>query len=110
MKNYNKIITIIFTVIFITVFSIFNFEEYKDFHQKKIELKENKANVEEKINNFKLEDIKELKDIQFYYTPYTDLNKKIIDLINTSKKEIYLEAYMLTEKKIQEALIRAFKR
>ncbi|MFC1797735.1 hypothetical protein ACFLY2_00700 [Patescibacteria group bacterium] len=110
MKNHNKLITIIFTVIFITVFSYFNFSEYKEFHQNKINLEKQQSELNEKINSFELGKIKELKNIQFYYTPDKKLLTHIVSKIGEAKKEIFLETYMLTEKRIQEALVKAQKR
>jgi phosphatidylserine/phosphatidylglycerophosphate/cardiolipin synthase-like enzyme len=105
-----KLLSLIFTVIFITVFSIFNFHEYKNFHVNKNTLKIQNNEIQEKLQNFKLEDIKQLEDIEFYYTPNKDLLSKIIQNIENAKKHIYLETYMLTEKRIQAALIKAHKK
>jgi len=109
MKKNSKLLTTLFAIIFIALFSLFNFEEYKDFHQEKVELKERKIDLNQKINNFKLEDIKELENVEFYYTPDKELLTKIVKLIENAKEEIYLETYMLTEKRIQEALVKASK-
>lgn len=110
MKNYKKIFSTLFFIIFILVFSFYNFDEYRSFHQNKINIEKDKVIFEEKSKNFEVENIKELPDAKFYYTPNKELLTQIIDLINNSKKEIYLETYMLTEKRVQEALIKAHKR
>ena len=109
MKNSPKILTTLLAILYIAIFSLFNYDEYKDFHQEKIEIVEQELDLQSKLENFKLEDIKEIDDIDFYYTPDKELLQKIVLLIENAKKEIYLETYMLTEKKIQEALIKAHK-
>ncbi len=103
----NKIITYIFTVIFITVFSIFNFWEYNDFHSNKNKILENSLSIEKSIQNFELTDIKKIEDIELYHTPSKILLEDIVELIKNAKKEIYLETYILTEKRIQNALLEA---
>jgi len=60
MKNNNKVISVLFIVIFFVIFSLNNYEEYSKFHQSKIELEERKTELSEKINNFKLSDIKSI--------------------------------------------------
>jgi hypothetical protein len=109
MKKQN-LISLIFTVIFITVFSIFNFSEYKEFHTNKAKFVQEKNSIKLKINNFKLEDIKPINDISFYPTPDKNLLNKIVEHIKNAKEMILLETYMLTEKRIQEALINANKK
>ncbi len=110
MKNIQKYITYIFIIFFLVIFSFYHFEEYKTFHQNKIQLKNSNNILNEKIKNFDLKYIKELNNINLYYTPNKDLLEKIIYKIKTSKKEILLETYMLTEKRIQSALIQAYNR
>jgi hypothetical protein len=109
-NNTNKILTILFSVIFITVFSYYNYPEYKKFHQDKIELVKKQLELKTKLENFKLEDIKKLNDIEFYYTPNKDLLIEITNKIENAEKEIFLETYMLTETRVQEALIKAHKK
>jgi len=110
MKITNKLISIIFIIVFIIVFTYYNFDEYRTFHQDIIQTEKSKIELLNKIENFKIEDIKNINNIEFYYTPNKELLTKIIDIINNSKKEIYLETYMLTESRTQEAIIKAHKR
>jgi len=110
MKNLQKYFTYIFIIIFLIIFSIYNYDEYSQFHKNKIELEQRNIDLNEKIESFELKYIEEIKDIQFYYTPNKELLKDIISKIEKSKKEILLEAYMLTEKRIQEELLKAKKR
>ncbi|MDP2395997.1 MAG: hypothetical protein Q8M44_03800, partial [bacterium] len=95
---------------FLIVFSFYNFEEYKSFHQDKLNTEKNEKTLKQELINFDLEELKELSDVKFYYTPNKDLLNNIVELINNAKENIYLETYMLTEKRIQEALIKAKKR
>jgi phosphatidylserine/phosphatidylglycerophosphate/cardiolipin synthase-like enzyme len=110
MKKYSKYITYIFIILFLVLFSINNFDEYKNFHQNKIEIKEKNISLNNKIENFELQNIEKLSDVQFYYTPNKKLLEKIISIVNNAKNEIYLETYILTEKRIQQALIKAYNR
>ena len=110
MKNFQKYITYIFIILFLVIFTIYNFDEYKTFHQNKIELIQRNTDLNEKLDSFELKYIEKLDDVQFYFTPNKELLTKIVWLINNSKDEIFLETYMLTEKRVQEALIKAKKR
>lgn len=106
MKN-KKLIYSILSLIFIILFSIFNFEEYKNFHKEKIQILNQQNEIKSKLKKFTLKDIKKINDLNFYHTPNKGLLSEIIENINNAKKEIFLEVYMLTEKRIQEALIKA---
>ncbi|MFK7779917.1 MAG: phosphatidylserine/phosphatidylglycerophosphate/cardiolipin synthase family protein [Candidatus Gracilibacteria bacterium] len=109
-KNNNKIYYIILGILFIILFSFYNFSEYKNFHLNKIELENTKIEFNKKLKSFTLDDIKIIDDINFYYTPDKNLITKIINHIENAEKEIFLEVYMLTETRIQEALIKAHKK
>jgi len=108
--NKEKIITSLIISIFFIVFSIFNFEEYYNFHKEKIEINKNKIELESKIKNFDLKNIENIEEIKFYYTPSKDLLNNIVEKINNSQKYVYIEVYMFTEKRIKEAVIKAKKR
>ncbi len=110
MKINSKIISTIFVIIFIIIFSYYNFDEYKTFHQNKINIEKNKLEHSEKIERFEVKNIKELNDIDFYYTPNKEFLTQIVELIENAKEEIFLEIYMLTEKRISEALIKMHKK
>jgi len=110
MKNLQKYFTYVFIIFFFIIFSIYNYEEYYNFHKNKIELEQRNIDLNEKIESFELKYIEEIEDIQFYYTPNKELLKDIISKIVKAKKEILLETYMLTEKRIQDALVKAKKR
>lgn len=105
-----KIITTLIISIFFIIFSIFNFEEYYNFHKEKMEINKNNLELNEKIKKFELQNLEEINDIKFYYTPSKDLLNNIVEKINSSKKYVYIEVYMFTEKRIKEAVIKAKKR
>jgi len=108
-KNANPITTIFF-IIFIILFSLFNYEEYSEFHQTKSEIENKNIELNANLEKFELEDIREINDLEFYYTPNKELLTRIVELINNAENEIFLEVYMLTEKRIQESLIKAHNR
>lgn len=110
MKSHQKIISIIFFILFIIIFSYYNLDEYKTFHLQKINTEKNQLDINNKINNFEVKNIQELNDTKLFYTPNKELLWKIIEHINNAKNEIYLETYMLTETRIQDALIKAKER
>lgn len=106
----NKIIYLILAIAFILVFSFFNFSEYNTFHQNKLNLEKKNITIDSQLKNFSLSDIKKIEKIDFFYTPNKDLLNKIVEKINNANNYIYLEVYMLTETRIQEALVKAQKR
>jgi len=110
MKQFQKYISYIFIILFLAIFSIYNFDEYENFHQNKIELQQRNSDLNEKLETFELKYIEKLNDVQFYYTPNKELLNKIVFLIDQAENEIYLETYMLTEKRIQQSLIKAYKK
>ena len=105
-----KIITSLIISIFFIVFSIFNFEEYYNFHKEKIEINKNKIELESKIKNFDLKNIENIEEIKFYYTPSKDLLNKKVEKKNNSKNYVYIEVYKNNKKRIKEAVIKAKKR
>ena len=107
MKN---IISIISWIIFIVIFSFFYAEEYFWFHQENKEITENIEYLEEQKNNFSLEKIKNIKNIEIFQMPNKKLLEQIVQEIDTAENKIYLESYILTETRIQEAIKRAKKR
>ncbi|MCP4523726.1 MAG: hypothetical protein GY828_05945 [Candidatus Gracilibacteria bacterium] len=103
----HKIFSMIFIVIFFITFSFFEGEEYYDFHKDKKETLGFEENNNKLQSDFQLDDIQDISDISFYKTPDTSLLTQIINEIHAAQSRIYLETYILTEKKIQNALIQA---
>ena len=106
-KNYSKIISYLFVVVFVLLFSYFNWEDYKKHYEivKKQQL--TKIEVLTKVESFSLAKVRNLDKIDLYYTPYKDLINKLTYKIENAKYHVYLEVYMLTETRIQNALLRA---
>ncbi len=107
MKN---IISFISWIIFIVIFSFFYAEEYFLFHQENKQNLENIEYLEAQKNNFTLEDIQNIENIEIFQMPNKKLLEQIFKEIDTAENKIYLESYILTETRIQEALKRAKKR
>ncbi len=106
-NNLKKILTIIFIIIFIFLFSLFFWQDYKNHYEKIKIAQTSKQEVLIQAQNFNLEKVKELQNLELYYTPYKDLLNKLVWKIENAKKLVYLEVYILTEKRIQSALIKA---
>ena len=105
-----KHFAIIFIILFVLIFSVFNREEFLQNYEEKIVSINDNIKQEKNISNFKLENLKDIKNTEFYYTPYKKLLDKIITKIDNSKNRVYVEVYMLTETRIQNALIKAHNR
>lgn len=105
-----KIISsIILTIIFI-IFWIFFWKEFTNFQKEKNENITQNQEVLEKAKNFQISDIKNLENTDFFYTPHEKLLQDFIEKIDKAEKEIFIEVYMFTEKRILESLKNAKKR
>lgn len=100
----------IIIVIFFIIFSYFNIGEFLDYQKNHENLKNTEINNKEKISNFSLEKINNIKDIQLKVTPNNGVLKKIISRINKAKIRIYIEVYMFTNKDIISSVLKAKKR
>lgn len=105
-----KIISGISSVIFLIIFSYFYAQEYIDFHQINKQNIEYQQYLETQKNNFTLENIEHLEHIEIFQMPDKKLLDQIVEEIDNAKNKIFLETYILTETRIQEALKRAKKR
>lgn len=108
-KIHNKIIYLFLIIIFI-LFSIKNAEEYINFHVEKKNVIEYQNELQEKLTHFSLDEIQEIQNLSVTRTPDLWLLDQIVKDINTAKNKVFLETYILTEKRIQEALIKAYNR
>jgi len=59
------------------------------------------------MQNFSFKKIKKLENVQIFSTPEQDVLNQIIEKIETAKRLVYIEVYMLTEKRIEAALKKA---
>ncbi|MCT4617346.1 MAG: phosphatidylserine/phosphatidylglycerophosphate/cardiolipin synthase family protein [Candidatus Gracilibacteria bacterium] len=113
-KKYQKNLMISIIVLLIAFFSGF-FEDYIGFHNNQDNRIESlykntdKAEIEDKLSGFSLDKIKELKNTDLFVGNKDYLNN-IVQKIDLAKNKIYLETYILTEKRIQKALKKAYDR
>lgn len=108
--NKNKIITTIFWIIFFILTSIFFWTEYIEKNKINIDKKIVSNEINNKVNNFQINDIKELSNVEIYYTPFLPILDDIVKKIDLAKNKVYIETYIFTEKRIKEAIKRANKR
>lgn len=108
--NKNKLITNIFWIIFFILTSIFFWWEYIEKNKTNIEKKENYVEIKNQINNFEVDNIKELSSVEIYYTPFLAILDDIVNKIDSAETNLYIETYIFTEKRIKEAVKRAYKR
>lgn len=101
-----KILFLIF-LSFVSFFLSSCENEYTKFHEKKINIEEKEVDLEKFLSNFDLEKIRYIENTKLFHTPDLKLLSDIVELIDDSKEKVYLETYILTEKKIQSALKKA---
>ncbi len=82
---------------------------YWQFHEQKASLGKEKQSNEQSHRNFTREQIED-RDIEILITPDKKVLDRIVGMIEQSKKEVYVEVYILTEKRIIQALKDAQKR
>lgn len=105
-----KIISAVFILIFTLVFSFFNSKDFFEHKQKTESFQKSKVEFSWSIKDFSLEKIRELEKTEFYYTPNKSVLNDIVNKINSAKKRVYVEVYMLTENRIKESIVKAKKR
>lgn len=102
MNKYTLLLLIFFSF-FLSYNYLWNYFNYHSFFIKEKELISD-------INSFSLGDVEDLTWLSIFSTPDLDLLDDIVYEIDTAKHRVYLEVYILTEKKIQKALKRAYDR
>lgn len=105
-----KILSGLSSLIFLIIFSLFYAQEYIDFHKNNSQNQAYLELLEQQKNNFQLTDIPLLENIEVFQMPDKNLLDQIVTEINSAETKVYLETYILTEKRIQEALKKAFNR
>ena len=98
---HKKIISWIFPLFFILVFSYFYSEEYKVFYENNQKTEQSQKTLQAYNKNFSLSQVKALSGLTIEVTPNKDFLNKLVEKINTTQKKAYIEVYMLTEKRIQ---------
>ncbi len=109
-KNFKKILSFILILFFLVLFSYFKGWDFFDFYKQTKILEEQKKEVLIKASNFSLKKIREFNSVKFFYSPYKNLIDNLVYKINNAKKNVYLEVYIFTEKRLREALVKAKKR
>lgn len=107
LKNIS---TLIFIAIFFWFFSYFNWEDFFNNLYKEENRVNQKIIISNKLKDFSVEKIRNLEETKFYYTPSKEVLWNIVNKINKAKKSVYIEVYMLTERKIKLAIFNANKR
>jgi len=75
-----------------------------NFHQNKNELLEEKKDIQNNVENFSFEQIRDYENIELFSSSEKDLSKRIIEKIKSAEIRVYIEVYMLTHTKIINAL------
>lgn len=91
----------------ILVFSVFILSsctnEYWRFHEIKQSLGKERQETKQLLQDFSVERI-ENRDIEILTTPDKRVLDRIVSMIEQSKKQVFVEVYILTEKRIIQAL------
>jgi phosphatidylserine/phosphatidylglycerophosphate/cardiolipin synthase-like enzyme len=82
---------------------------YWQFHDAKKANQTKKQETKNLLDSFSIEQI-ENRDVEILTTPDKKVLERIIAMIDSSKKNVYIEVYILTEKRIIQALKDAKKR
>ncbi len=83
--------------------------EYIEFHKQKQVLQTEKQNTETALRDFSVSDIED-REVEILTTPDKKILDRLVSMINGTKQAVYIEVYILTEKRIIQALKDAKKR
>jgi len=100
-----KIFWFVLFLFFIVISSLLFWEKYINYHN--LWLNKEKELISN-INSFSLDKINNISWVTVKNTPDTELLNDIVYLIDSAKKRVFIEVYILTDKKIQKALKRAY--
>lgn len=109
-KNIKKYFSFIIVLLFFIIFSFSEWKEYLGFYKNYQNQEESKQVVYQNISDFNLENLREIDDVKLYHTPDKQLMNDLVNKIDWTKSRIYIEVYMLTETRLQKALVRAKER
>lgn len=101
---FKKYFSWIFVIFFIWFFSYCYSWEYLDFYNSNKNNEIQEINLKQDLDSISLENIKNIENISFNYTPNNEVLETILSKIENAKEKVYIEVYMLTEKRIQNAL------
>lgn len=96
-------------IFFLLFFTSSCTNEYWQFHEKKKAIEVGKQRTIQSLQDFKINQIED-REIEIMITPDKAVLERIISIIEQSKKQILIEVYILTEKRIIKALSDAKKR
>ena len=97
-------IKLIFIIFFFFLSSCTN--EYIAFHSQKWDYLESKTSLSQEVEKYDISKVEE-RNVEIFSLPNKWWIDKVVNFIDNAKKRIYLEVYILTEKRIIEALVKA---
>lgn len=83
--------------------------EYWQFHDRKQAIQAEKQETKVLLETFSMDQVED-RDTEILATPDKKVLERIVSMIESSKKQVYVEVYILTEKRIIQALKDAKKR
>ena len=107
LGQMKKIIsTVIFVVIFV-LFAIFFSKGYLDFQENLFKKSEQEQLVLKEAEEFNVSKIENLENADLKIAPDEKILSNFVEKLDKAEKNIYIEVYMLTEKRITESLKKA---
>ena len=91
------------------VLSLFFSREYIDFHAQKTDIEKQTQQVEKTLEVFSSQAVSSIIPTEFVMMPNTNYLNTLAERVKKAKKRVYINTYMFTEKRLQEALIIAHK-
>ena len=104
--NYFSYILFFIVTLILYLYSDF-WADYKEIQKSTVLYEQWLDIVNDEIQDFSFSDISDLEDAEFFYTPYPELEDKIIEKIDKSKERVYMQMYILTNDDIISSLISA---
>lgn len=106
-----KILHIIWIILFCCIFWFFYGQEYWNFREEKESQKIYQNTITQNILEFSFDEIVSFWDeIELLYTPYLWLLDRLVEEIDSAEEKIYVEVYIFTETRLRDALIAAHER
>ena len=95
---------------FLLLTSYFYYGDFQQFQEQKYQKQYTQETLKDQIGKFSVDHIRPIGHITLEGTPNTQVIDTIVQKIRASKKQVYINTYIFTEKKIRAALIEAKKR
>ena len=109
-RSMNHILKYISLGIFFLILSYFFSSDFFKYHQNQQTQKVILENSHQKLQQLSNSSIAQVEGLEIFKTPDTWVIESIVKKIQKAQKNIYLNCYIFTEKKIRSALIDAQKR